>query len=177
MEKIHTMSKLGRLIFVLMWIPFVCVFVGMAGDMGSLGVRFAQFVDRFIPGLIATSGSVDSPLSIVSFVLTFAMMFLAMGLTFGAPLLAGLMNRKVLKNGRPASARILSAAQTGTYINENPVVRFSLEVQPQDGMSFEAEAQRLVYMTQLAAFQPGAVIPVRYDPETMEVAIPDDPAS
>lgn len=174
MERIRRMRKLGSLLFVLMWLPFTCIFVGMAGEMGGVGADFADAVSEFIPGLLEIQPSGASTLTMVSFILTFGVMLAAMALIFGAPLLAGLQNRKILRSGRAAPARILSVTQTGTYINQNPVVRFTLEVQPADGMPFEAEAERLVYQTQIPQFQPGSAVPVRYDPETLEVAISDE---
>ena len=115
-----------------------------------------------------------SILSGVSMFVTFGMMFAAMALIFGAPLLAGLENRKLRSTGSLARAKVLSANQTGTYINENPVVHFTLEVQPDGEPPFQADAERLVPMVRLAALQPGSEVAVRYDPQTLETAISDE---
>ncbi|MGH2581552.1 MAG: hypothetical protein ACRDFQ_01490 [Anaerolineales bacterium] len=163
--------RIGSMLFIFMWVPFTCVFVGMAEEFGNPGVRFAQFVDRFLPGLLTARGADPSPLTSISLVITFGMMFLSMALTFGAPLLGGLRGQKVLKSGRAATARIVSANNTGTYVNNQPLVRFVLEVQREDGSPFQAETEKIVGLMQLTQFQPGAVINVRYDPDTLETAI------
>lgn len=165
--------RIGSALFILMWVPFTCVFVGMAEEFGNAGVRFTQFVDRFLPGLLTARGADPSMLTQISVIITFGMMFLSMALTFGAPLLGSLSRRKVLKSGRAGTARIVSANNTGTYVNNQPLVRFVLEVQRDDGSPFQAETEKIVGMTQLAQFQPGAAINVHYDPDTLETAISD----
>ena len=172
-ELVPIFRKIGSALFILMWVPFTCVFVGMAEEFGSAGVRFAQFVDRFLPGLLTARGADPSLLTQISVTMTFGMMFLSMALTFGAPLLGGLRGRKVLKSGRAATARIASVNNTGTYVNNQPLVRFVLEVQRDDGSPFQAETEKIVGMTQLAQFQQGAMINVRYDQDTLETVISD----
>lgn len=157
--------------FMLLWLPFACIFVGMASQMGRLGVQLAAWVDRFLPGLFTPGSSGLSLLSSVSLTVTIVMSALAMLLIFGSSAVAGLQNRRLLQNGRQASATIVSATATGTYINNNPMVRFMLEVQPPDRSPFHAEAERLVQQMQIPTLQPGASVQVRYDPDTQEVAI------
>lgn len=171
MNVVAILRRVGVLLFVLMWIPFICIFAGMAQEFGSAGIRFAQFVDQFIPGLLNERGGEPSLLTLVSIVLTFGMMFAAMALLFGAPLLGGMLNRKILRSGRTATARILSMNDTGTYINRQPLIHFTLEVQRGDGSPFQAETEKIVSMSQLSRFQAGATVHVRYDPDTLEAAI------
>lgn len=86
---------------------------------------------------------------------------------------SGRKNRKLLKKGTPAKAKVLGIDQTHTTINNAPVVKFHLEVQPDGGQPFQAEAKRAVPLVQLAQIQPGATLDVRYDPsDTATVAIP-----
>jgi hypothetical protein len=89
-------------------------------------------------------------------------------------LLAWYQNRRLMNSGSHATARILTATQTGTYINENPVVHFTLEVRPASGQPFDAEAEQLVNQMQIPRFQPGEHVQVRYDPDTLEVTISDE---
>lgn len=154
-----------------MWIPFTCVFVGMAPEFGGVGRDFANWVDGFLPGLFVNQSWGAGWLTTISVVLTFGLMFAAMGFLFGTPALAAFRNRRVLRSGRTGEGRIVSLEQTGVTINNNPVMRILLEVTPSDGRSFEAETERLVSIAQIPQFQPGAVLPVRYDPDTQEVAI------
>jgi hypothetical protein len=173
MSLLANMRRVGTLVFILMWIPFVFIFIGMAEEFGSAGVTFARFVDQFIPGLVTARGSDVSLLTLVSMVLTFGMMFVAMGLIFGAPLLGGVLNRKLLRSGRAATARIVRMEDTGTYINSQPLLHFVLEVQREDGSPFQAETEKVVGMSRLGSLQPGANVNVRYDPDTLETAISD----
>ena len=170
---ISILRRVGTLLFVLMWIPFACIFVGMAQEFGSAGVSFARFVDGFFLGLLTARGSDMSLLTSISMFATFGMMFAAMALLFGAPILGMVVNRKILRNGKSATARIVSMNDTGTYINRQPLVHITMEVQREDGSPFQAETERIFGYSQLAAFQPGATVNVRYDPDTLETAISD----
>jgi Na+-translocating ferredoxin:NAD+ oxidoreductase RnfE subunit len=156
-----------------MWIPFACIFIGMAQEFGSAGVSFARFVDGFFPGLLTARGSNMSLLTSISMFATFGMMFAAMALLFGAPILGMVVNRKILRNGKTATARIVSVNDTGTYINNQPLVHITMEVQREDGSPFQAETERILGYSQLARFQAGATVNVRYDPDTLETAISD----
>ena len=171
MNLIGILRKAGTLLFIFMWAPFIFIFVGMAQEFGSTGIRFAAFVNRYFPGLLTARGGDMSLLTSVSMILTFGLMFAAMALMFGAPLLGGLLNRKVLRSGRTATACIVSMNDTGTYINRLPLVHFTLEVQREDGSPFQAETEKIVGMSQLARLQPGATVSVRYDPDTLETVI------
>jgi hypothetical protein len=173
MKLVESMRRVGSLMFLFMWIPFTCIFVGMAGEMGSFGRSLAAWIDRFLPGLLAINNSGTSTLSDISTTITIAMSVLSMLLIFGSPALAAILNRRLIKNGRQATAKIVSLEQTGTYINNNPVVRFVLEVDRPDGRPFHAEAERLVPLVQIGSLQPGASVQVRYDPDSLEVAIVD----
>jgi len=168
---VSILRKMGWLLFILMWVPFTGIFVGMAEEFGNPGAQFAKFVDQFVPGLLTARGSDMSLLTSISMFATFGLMFAAMGLMFGAPLLGGLMNRKILRTGKPATALIVSVGDTGTYINNRPLVHFTMEVQRDDGSPFQAETEKILGYSQLARFQPGATVNVRYDPDTLETSI------
>jgi hypothetical protein len=61
---------------------------------------------------------------------------------------------------------------TGTTINNDPVVEFILEVTPPDGKPYEAHAKGLVSRLDIPAVQPGRIFPVKYDPQNpMRVAL------
>jgi hypothetical protein len=175
MNLLNIFRRVGWLLFAFMWIPFICIFVGMAPEMGGIGRDFARKVEGVIPGMFDIQPWGASWLTTIAMVLTFGLMFAAMAFLFGTPILAGFRNRRVLRNGRTGEGRILSVAQTGVYINNNPMMRITLEVTPLDGRPFEAETERLISIAQIPQFQPGAVVPVRYDPNTQEVAIGEAP--
>lgn len=74
----------------------------------------------------------------------------------------------ILAVGTPATATIVRLVDTGTTINEDPVVEFVLEVRPPDGAPYEARTKGLVSRLDIPQVQPGRVVPVKFDP--------DDPA-
>lgn len=171
MQRIKILQKLGVWMFALMWIPFTCIFVGIIGEEGGWGADFARWVDQLLPGLLMGRGSGLSILATVSMTLTFTMSIVSMLLIFGTPFLSSRLNKRILQTGRAATAEILSVENTGTYINDAPVVRFGLEVRPQGETPFTSETERLLSFARLSALQPGTIIPVRYDPETLDVAM------
>jgi hypothetical protein len=173
MNLIAVLRRVGVLVFVLMWIPFACIFVGMAQEFGSLGVRLAQFVDGFIPGFLTARNGEASTLTLISTYITFGMMFAAMGLIFGSSIVGGWLNSRLMKTGRAATARIINVSETGTTINDNPLLHFTLEVDTGDRSPFQAQTEKVIRYSKLAQFQPGATINVSYDPDTLEIAISD----
>jgi hypothetical protein len=70
-----------------------------------------------------------------------------------------------LKDGTPAQATILRIWDTGTTINDNPVVGFLLEVRPQNLPAYQAESKSMIPRLSISQFQPGATIPVKIDPQ------------
>ena len=70
----------------------------------------------------------------------------------------------ILGNGQPATATIVRLIDTGTTINENPVVEFVLEVHPTEGDVYEAHSKALVSRLDVPQVQPGRTVPVKVDP-------------
>jgi hypothetical protein len=76
----------------------------------------------------------------------------------------------LLRSGAFGHARILQLGQTGTYLNNQPQLQLMVEVTPmQQGgypaaMAFQSSFTQFVPMMAMARVQPGAVVPVRYDP-------------
>jgi hypothetical protein len=61
-------------------------------------------------------------------------------------------------------ARVIELRDTGMTLNENPIVSIRVEVQA-DGMArFEATMKAVVGRLDIPRIQPGAVLPVKYDP-------------
>jgi hypothetical protein len=58
----------------------------------------------------------------------------------------------------------VSTWDTGMRINDNPQVGMKLQVQPPNGAPFQADVTKVVSIIQLAQFQPGAQLNVKYDP-------------
>lgn len=70
----------------------------------------------------------------------------------------------ILAIGTPASGRITKLVDTGTTINDDPVVEFVLEVTTTGGEIYEARTKGLVSRLDVPAVQPGRVVPVKFDP-------------
>jgi hypothetical protein len=112
-------------------------------------------------------------LTVISFVVTAIIACSALGLNVGATLVSGVTNRSLLAHGQSAHATILSVWETGTVVNNRPIIRLRLNVRPPGQAVFEAEAERVLPLLRIANVQPGEVIMVKYDPRTHDVAMVD----
>jgi hypothetical protein len=70
----------------------------------------------------------------------------------------------VLAIGKPAAGTITRLIDTGTTINNDPVIEFVVQVVPEAGEAYEARTKALVSRLDIPAVQPGRVVPVKYDP-------------
>jgi hypothetical protein len=96
---------------------------------------------------------------------------LSMVLIYGASIVNAVNNRSILAKGESAEAIILKISETGMSINDDPVVKFLLDVGPTDRPRFQAEAERLVSRLDIPKFQPGNTVQVKYDPDSRTVAL------
>lgn len=91
-----------------------------------------------------------------------------LGLPGCASLVDGFSGRKeaceIIAAGLPATGTIVRLIDTGTTINDDPVVEFVVRVTPLEGAAYEARTKGLVSRLDVPAIQPGRVVPVRYDP-------------
>jgi hypothetical protein len=79
--------------------------------------------------------------------------------------MSGVSDAKALqKTGEPAEATILKIWDTGMTVNDDPVVRFLLEVHPSGKPGYQAETKLRISRLAISRFQPGAMVPVRIDP-------------
>jgi hypothetical protein len=85
--------------------------------------------------------------------------------------------QSLLRNGERAVAEILSISDTGVTVNDNPRVALHLFVRPKSRTGFEANTKLLVSRLSLAAFQPGAKIQVRFDPNDLQRVAVEPPAT
>lgn len=72
-------------------------------------------------------------------------------------------NPKISGPALTGTAQVLSVQTTGTMINQSYVLQISLRVQVQDRPPYDVTVSRRIHPVQMAAIQPGAVIPVRVD--------------
>ena len=60
---------------------------------------------------------------------------------------------------------MLKIWETGVRVNDDPVVGFLLEIDANGMEPYEAETKGLISILWIPQIQPGAVLPVKYDPE------------
>ncbi|MGW0519654.1 hypothetical protein [Crossiella sp. NPDC003009] len=69
---------------------------------------------------------------------------------------------------------VVSVSRTGLSVNDQPQLLITMDVDTLQGNTFRAEAKQLVDLTDIAAVQPGRLLPVRYLPGTGQVALATD---
>ena len=93
---------------------------------------------------------------------------LAVALLAGCGMVASVtgedVNREIRERGLPAEATVLSVADSGVRVNDDPVVELELEVTAPGRAPWRARTRQLVSIVALWAVQPGAHLQVRYDP-------------
>lgn len=82
-------------------------------------------------------------------------------------------NKPIREEGFPASAQVLEIWDTGVRLNDNPVVGFRLLVTLDDGTSYEATTKNVVSVVLIPQVQPGAILPVKVDPDDHELVALD----
>ncbi len=151
------LRKLGWLIFRLMWIPFITLMIGM------IGMPNGEYSWSELPTLTQYS-----LIGVGIFGAAATILFI------GAPIVSAFTNQSISKSGILAEGKIIKISDTGTTINNNPVVRLLVEVQSANQPPFQAETERLIPRLQVPQIQPGAVVKLKYDPDTKEVALVDE---
>jgi hypothetical protein len=142
--------------FFALWIPFGTLFIGMIGmPSGDYDWVELPILSRY--SILAVG---------IFFFATFFFLF-------GASIVSWYINRSIRAQGILAEAEVINLQDTGTTINNNPVVRLYLEVRPKNAPVFEAEAEQLVSRLDIPRYQPGSTIKVWYDPDNQEVALAD----
>lgn len=92
--------------------------------------------------------------------------------------LGGGLTPELERDGIPASAEILEIWDTGWTINDNPVIGMKVRVRPSDRAPYEATIEKTtVSRIAIPQFQPGAVVPVRFDPQNPAVVAVDPAGS
>lgn len=72
---------------------------------------------------------------------------------------------RLMATGLAAPAVVLGAAETGMYVNHQPMVRIRLDVRPPGGEAFQASVDRVVSILDVPKIQAGAAVEVRYAAE------------
>jgi len=73
--------------------------------------------------------------------------------------------REIRAIGVSAQAKVLKIWDTGVTVNNDPVVGFQLLVYPPDRPPYPGETKALISRLHIPRIQPGALLPVKFDPE------------
>jgi len=98
-------------------------------------------------------------------------LILFLGLMFASLVAGSLKNYSLMSKGKEARAEILSVRESGTRINENPVLDFSLKVYPENLMPFTSEAQQTVSILDIPKYSKGSFVKVKYNEKDFECVI------
>jgi hypothetical protein len=138
-------------------------------------ISWVFFIVMWIPlGVVvysAVTEAEDPPVEALAAVFLFVILFAVLQIgSFG---IGWLEKEKIRKKGIPAKATILSVSDTGTMVNNQPLLRIGLEVQPPYDSRFTATVEYIVPYSFLPQVQPGNKLQVFYLEDTKEVAIAD----
>lgn len=79
--------------------------------------------------------------------------------------------QRILMSGIPAQATVVGLQDTGTRLNDNPLVIIGLQVN-QGAQSYQTQVRQIVPMIRMSQIQPGSNVEVRVDPaDPSKVAI------
>jgi hypothetical protein len=165
--------KLAPMMRRLGWWMFALTFIWMIAFMF---IGFFTINPAVAPDALDSEASASLPQTLERFFALFfgGTVFFALGSTgliWGASIVNALKDRSIRTKGKSAEATILKISETGMTVNDNPVVKFLLEVSPAGEPHFQAEAERLVSRLDIPQFQPGKSVQVRYDPDSKAVAL------
>jgi hypothetical protein len=119
----------------------------------------------------AVTETEDPPLASLAAFFLFVSLFAALQVgSFG---IGWLEKEKIRKKGISAKAIVLTVSDTGTMVNNQPLLRIGLEVQPPYDSRFTATVEYIVPYSFLPQVQPGSMLQVFYLEETKEVALAD----
>jgi len=80
--------------------------------------------------------------------------------------------REIRAIGESAQAKVLRIWDTGMTVNNDPVVGFLLEVYPDAQPAYQAETKGIISRLDIPQIQPGAMLPVKFDPaDPLRVAL------
>lgn len=161
MKLAKLMKRLGWLCFLLVWIPFAVIM--FKGPL-SIAMNGAESVGENMADDFFGEMGIWIGLSV-------GLAVLSSVLIFGSVVVNAITNRRTISTGLDAEARIIDVRDSGTRINDNPVLNFTLEVRPPGHPVFVAETSQKISFIYVSNFQPGKILKVRYVPGTDRVAI------
>ncbi len=140
-------------------------YLNMFGKAGSFGIIIG-FLAVVVTGIVLMFENI-----LVGFIVLIAGVGIEVTV-FRIFLGPNVRQKRLLANGLAAKAKIIDISDTGVTVNQNPMVKFLLEVQPADGKPFQVTVKSIISRLDVPQFQPGVEVPVVYNPKNpKEVAI------
>ncbi|MBI5156452.1 MAG: hypothetical protein HZA58_00410 [Acidimicrobiia bacterium] len=134
--------------------------------MGSVGKVLLWGAVACLAGAVLLGGEARGGLVIGAIVLgSTGFMFSVFGKAMGR--LSGMTDR-MQQVGIPGTATIVAVGDSRVTINNDPVVKFVLDVVVGDGIPYRVETRQLVSRVLIGAVVPGAKVAVRVDPDRRE---------
>jgi len=133
----------GRIWRIIGWLAFVLAFVNVIFIVNKSGSSANVF-------------NYMSPILIVS-----AIVCLVIGYLLG---LSGRVSKK-FKGFPLVRGKLVSVQQTGIYTNQQPELKLEIQFTTQNGQQITTTIKQLVALVNLALFQPGMELPIRYNPQ------------
>lgn len=141
--------------------------------MATWGINWSVFnifilvgVGMIVAGfLVSADAKTDDGYPLKAFLWAFGGFWLVMD--FGLIFVLKLMNaRKVnqLQTWLPATAKVINASETGTYINNMPKIKFTLEVTSDSSGVYQVEHREVISMLQVVSYGVGTVHQIRVNP-------------
>ncbi|MBC1558629.1 hypothetical protein HCB21_08065 [Listeria booriae] len=141
----------------------VIVFLLIIGVLGAIFYNREYLLDYFLGG--------EANLVVWITIISLSPFVFILYFTIVKPIF---VNNRLRKNGIRSIGFIKSMSQTGTMVNNKPMVRFELEVIDEQSELFITEIKEVISLTALAEIQVGTVLPVIYN-NRGEVGIDDTP--
>ena len=93
-----------------------------------------------------------------------------LAITLGPKLFAKMQEKRVLDNGTAASATIIDLDETGDYVNREPEILITVEVDGEGGEPFTAKITKVMSPIELKRYDVGTRVKIRYDPDNRRKA-------
>ncbi|TLG77244.1 hypothetical protein [Culicoidibacter larvae] len=155
----------------------VLIFLAIIGGIGAgiygIIMMFIELPKEMMWYL--SRGDMSALFMLIPLILVPGSIIFALWIMYSVFIKPGRVNKRMQASGTKSVGFVKSLAQTGTYINEQPEVKFTVEILQDNGSMVEAEVKTIVALTDLAQLQPGVPIPVVYNPTTMECIFDNTP--
>jgi len=139
------------------------MFIRLLSGMQSFGKVLLWGAGACVLGAILLGGEARGGLAIGAIILgSTGFMFSVFGRAMGR--LSGMTDR-MQQVGIPGTATIVAVGDSRVTINNDPVVKFVLDVVVGDGIPYRVETRQLVSRVLIGAVLPGTKVAVRVDPD------------